>query len=121
MVPCLNAIDTAVACLGNHDLDFGVEEFKYLATLCNFSWLCANVLDPALGEEVPLGNCKRTVILTSSNGVQVGFVGVVEGDWLDTIDTNKSELFLRLSNSCKAGTEAQRGRGAHRHRAVSSA
>ncbi|KAI6789456.1 5'-nucleotidase [Hortaea werneckii] len=56
MVPMLNLVKTDVACLGNHDLDFGVEQFRYLAGLCKFPWLCANVLDPALGEDAPLGN-----------------------------------------------------------------
>lgn len=87
MVPALNTLGTTVSCLGNHDLDFGVEQFQYLATLCKFPWLCANVLDPALGEDVPLGNCKRTVILTSSNGIKIGFIGIVEREWLDTINT----------------------------------
>ncbi|KAK5175770.1 uncharacterized protein LTR77_000910 [Saxophila tyrrhenica] len=87
MVPALNALETTVACLGNHDLDFGVEQFQYLASLCEFPWLCANVLDPALGEDVPLGNCKRTLMLTSSNGIKVGFIGLVEREWLDTINT----------------------------------
>lgn len=87
MVPALNELQTSVACLGNHDLDFGVEQFQYLASRCNFPWLCANVLDPALGDEIPLGNCKRTVMLTSSNGIKVGFIGIVEREWLDTINT----------------------------------
>ena len=87
MVPALNTIGTSVACLGNHDLDFGVEQFERLAAQCNFSWLCANVLDPALGEDVPLGHCKRTTMLTSSTGIKIGVIGVVEREWLDTINT----------------------------------
>ena len=92
MVPALNALETTVSCLGNHDLDFGVDQFKYLAKLCKFPWLCANVLDPALGENVPLGNCKPTVMITSSNGIKVGFIGLVEREWLDTINTLPPDL-----------------------------
>ncbi|KAK4503854.1 hypothetical protein PRZ48_004769 [Zasmidium cellare] len=87
MLGALNGVHTDVACLGNHDLDFGVEQFRYLAAQCKFPWLCANVLDPALGEDVPLGNCKRTVMLESSNGIKIGVIGVVEREWLDTINT----------------------------------
>ena len=87
MVPALNTLDTTIACLGNHDLDFGVEQFQYLASQCQFPWLCANVLDPALGDNVPLGNCKRTYMLTSSNGIKIGVIGLVEREWLDTINT----------------------------------
>lgn len=69
MVPMLNTIGTDCACVGvriyvclradptaqNHDLDFGVKQFRYLAERCRFPWLLANVLDPALGPDVPLG------------------------------------------------------------------
>ncbi|KAK3721937.1 hypothetical protein LTR37_002753 [Vermiconidia calcicola] len=102
MVPALNTINTTIACLGNHDLDFGVEQFRNLASQCEFPWLCANVLDPALGEEVPLGNCKRTSIITTSNGITVGFIGVVEREWLDTINTLPPNLQY-LSASATVG------------------
>lgn len=87
MVPLLNLVKTNVACLGNHDLDFGVEQFKYLAGMCTFPWLCANVLDPALGDETPLGNCLKVTMLTASNGIKLGVIGLVERDWLDTINS----------------------------------
>ena len=87
MVPALNMLETDVACLGNHDLDFGVEQFEYLASLCKFSWLCTNVVDPDLGQDVALGRCERTVMLTASNGLKIGFVGLVEREWLDTINS----------------------------------
>ena len=63
-----------------------MKQFRDLASQCNFPWLCANVLDPALGEKIPLGNCKRTEILTSSNGIKIGFIGIVEREWLDLIN-----------------------------------
>lgn len=87
MVPALNTLNTTIACLGNHDLDFGVEQFQHLAAQCQFPWLCANVLDPALGQNVPLGHCKRTHMLTSSNGIKIGVIGLVEREWLDTINS----------------------------------
>lgn len=87
MVPVLNGTGIDVACLGNHDLDFGMEQFSYLAKQCTFPWLVANVLDPALGDNVPLGNCKRTVMLTASNGIKIGVIGLVEREWLATINS----------------------------------
>ena len=44
MVPVLNDLGTDVACVGNHDLDFGVKQFRNLAEQCSFPWLLANVL-----------------------------------------------------------------------------
>lgn len=75
MVPILNRIKTDVACLGNHDLDFGVEQFMYLAEQCEFPWLCANVVDPAVGG--PIGKLKGTHLF-ESNGVKIGVIGLVE-------------------------------------------
>ena len=113
MVPVLNTVNTTVACLGNHDLDFGVEQFQYLAKQCEFPWLCANVLDPALGEDVPLGNCKRTVMLTASNGIKIGVIGVVEREWLDTINTLPPDLkYISASATVKELAPGLRGEGA---------
>jgi len=92
MVPILNQIKTSVACLGNHDLDFGVDQFNYLAKQCEFPWLCANVEDPALGEGVSIGGLPKTVILESSNGLKVGVIGLVEREWLDTINSLPPDL-----------------------------
>nr|POF15375.1 mannosylglucosyl-3-phosphoglycerate phosphatase [Quercus suber] len=92
MVPALNSLRTTAACLGNHDLDFGVQQFQLLAGMCDFPWLCANVLDPALGSDVPLGNCKRSVMITASNGIRIGVIGLVEQEWLDTINTLPPDL-----------------------------
>jgi hypothetical protein len=65
----------------NHDLDFGVAQFRHLRDQCQFPWLLANVLDPALGEDVPIGNCEKTCMLTSSNGIKVGVIGLGEREW----------------------------------------
>lgn len=95
MVPILNNIGTDVACVGNHDLDFGIRQFRYLSQQCNFPWLLANVLDPALGENVPLGNAKPTTMLESSNGIKIGVIGLVEREWLDTINSLPPNLIYK--------------------------
>ncbi|KAG9247776.1 5'-nucleotidase [Calycina marina] len=95
MVPVLNGIGTDVACVGNHDLDFGVKQFRYLTSQCTFPWLLANVIDPALGENIPLGNAKKTVMLTSSNGIKIGVIGLVEREWLDTINSLPPNLIYK--------------------------
>ncbi|PBP20195.1 putative 5'-nucleotidase [Diplocarpon rosae] len=95
MVPVLNTIGTDVACVGNHDLDFGVRQFRHLAKQCSFPWLLANVIDPALGDDVPLGNAQKTVMLTSSNGIKIGVIGLVEREWLDTINSLPPDLIYK--------------------------
>jgi 5'-nucleotidase len=113
MVPLLNATGVDAACLGNHDLDFGMEQFEHLAKKCTFPWLVANVFDPALGENVPLGNCKRTVMLTASNGIKVGVIGLVEREWLATLNSLPPNLKYISASATAAELAPQlRGQGA---------
>ncbi|KAI1322567.1 Metallo-dependent phosphatase [Xylariaceae sp. FL0255] len=95
MIPLLNNIGTDAAALGNHDLDFGVLKFKHLASKCEFPWLVANILDPALGADVPIGNCKKTHTITSSNGIKVGLIGLGEREWLATINSLPPNLIYK--------------------------
>jgi 2',3'-cyclic-nucleotide 2'-phosphodiesterase (5'-nucleotidase family) len=44
MPPVLNQVGVQAACVGNHDLDFGISKFEELARKCKFPWLMANVL-----------------------------------------------------------------------------
>ncbi|KAI0473198.1 Metallo-dependent phosphatase [Xylariaceae sp. FL0804] len=98
MVPLLNNIGTDAAALGNHDLDFGVRQFRHLASKCNFPWLIANVLDPALGDSVPIGNCKKTLMMTSSNGIKIGLIGLGEREWLETINSLPPNLIYKSAS-----------------------
>ncbi|ETI23520.1 hypothetical protein G647_05322 [Cladophialophora carrionii CBS 160.54] len=95
MVPVLNLLGTDVSCVGNHDLDFGVKQFRSLAQKCDFPWLLANVLDPQHGPDVPLGKALKTVMLTASNGIKIGVIGLVEREWLDTINSLPPDLVYK--------------------------
>lgn len=113
MVPILNTINTDVAALGNHDLDFGVTQFRELAGQCNFPWLVANILDPALGENVPIGNCKRTHMLIASNGLKIGVIGLGEREWLETINSLPPDLIYKsVSETAKELIPQLRAEGA---------
>lgn len=57
MPPVLNQAQVACACVGNHDLDFGVNRFEDLAKKCKFPWLMANVLQKETEDLFP--QCKR--------------------------------------------------------------
>lgn len=102
MVPVLNNIGNDVACVGNHDLDFGIRQFRHLSKQCNFPWLLANVLDPALGDDVPLGNAQKTAILESSNGIKIGVIGLVEREWLATINSLPPNLIYKSASATAA-------------------
>jgi 2',3'-cyclic-nucleotide 2'-phosphodiesterase (5'-nucleotidase family) len=62
-------------------LDFGIAQFRHLRSQCKFPWLLANVLDPDLGEGEALANCQKTIMLTASNGIKIGVIGLGEREW----------------------------------------
>lgn len=86
-------------CAQNHDLDFGVPQFEHLVKQCEFPWLLANVLDPGLGDDVPLGHAKKTEIITSSNGIKIGIIGLVEKEWLETINSLPPNLIFKSASA----------------------
>jgi hypothetical protein len=56
------------------DFDFGVDQMMYLVQQCRFPWLIGNVFH----EGKPLGNGLQTYLLTASNGIKIGLMGLVE-------------------------------------------
>ena len=73
-------------------------QFRHLSKQCTFPWLLGNVIDPALGEDQPLGGCQKTVIIESSNGVKVGLIGLAEREWLDTINSLPPNLIYKSAS-----------------------
>lgn len=82
----------------NHDLDFGVAHFQQLAKDCKFPWLIANVLDPALGATVSLGNCRKTAMMVC-NGIKIGLIGLVEREWLPTVNLLPPNLIYKSASA----------------------
>jgi 5'-nucleotidase len=81
-------------------LDFGVKQFRSLTSQCKFPWLLANVQDPALGEEVPIGNSLKTHIHTvPSTGLKMGFIGIGEREWLATINSLPPNIVYRSATA----------------------
>lgn len=71
MPPVLCAAGVAIAALGNHDLDYGVENFKALAAECGFPWLCANAVDLTEGElYAHVGGCLYVCVRACVFGAQ---------------------------------------------------
>ena len=68
----------------NHDLDFGIPQYKYLTSQCHFPWLLANVFEP--DGKTLLADSKPTHMLTSSNGIKIGLIGIAEQEWLATVN-----------------------------------
>jgi 5'-nucleotidase len=77
------------------------------------------VLDPALGEDVPLGNAKQTALLSAS-GVKIGCIGLGEREWLATINALPPDLvYVSASQMARALVPGLRASGADLVLAVS--
>lgn len=76
---CLLGVDCAT--VGNHDLDFGVDQLIKLIQLTGCPWMCANVIDQLTGK--PIAGVHETLMF-ERNGVKIGLLGVVE-PWLSSI------------------------------------
>lgn len=85
MIPVLNAIGTHCAVFGNHDFDHGLDVLSEWIKQTKFPWLMSNVVDNETGR--PLGGGKITHILHHKSKITIGFMGLVEKEWLDTLPT----------------------------------
>lgn len=62
---------------------------------------------------MPLGNAKRTHMLTTSNGIKVGIIGIGEREWLDTINSLPPNLiYLSATATAKELVPKLREEGA---------
>lgn len=82
MIPFLKRAKVDVACVGNHDLDFGVERFQELSEMCEFPWLLSNILWK--NNKEPLWGTKLYHII-EHKGKKIGFFGVAEQAWVETL------------------------------------
>ncbi|HWT83797.1 MAG TPA: 5'-nucleotidase C-terminal domain-containing protein, partial [Candidatus Methylomirabilis sp.] len=74
MVAVLNAARLDLATFGNHEFDFGAEITRRRMAESRFTWISANVLDPATG--LPFGGAVPFV-LREYGGARVAFFGLV--------------------------------------------
>ena len=70
LVELMNDLGYAAACPGNHEFDWGVENFSARAQQAEFPYLCCNLTDL---EGNPLFDA---YLVTQLNGVKIGFVGI---------------------------------------------
>ena len=89
MVPILNAAKVDVACMGNHDFDFGIENLVALVQGCTFPWLMSNVTYKPTGRALAEG---ERYVIKVVGGRRIGFIGVVEKDWMATLSTIEEEV-----------------------------
>ena len=87
MVPVLNNAGVDIALYGNHDFDFGLDNLIRLAERCNFVWLLSNVVYKPTGRQLADGAVMHIVDDAGGSGQRVGFIGLVESEWMATLAT----------------------------------
>lgn len=93
MIPVLKALHIDCACLGNHDLDFGVPDFIALREECGFPWICSNArnVDEKGNPQEQLAGCEEYVILEKHEN-RVLVLGLIESAWMATLSTIEPEM-----------------------------
>jgi len=84
MIPILNALNVNMAVFGNHDFDFGVDELMEFSSATNCPWLLSNVIDNMTERQLADGEIKRMIDWCER---KIGFIGLVEEEWLVTLAT----------------------------------
>ncbi|KAK7693426.1 hypothetical protein QCA50_002994 [Cerrena zonata] len=82
MPPIANGLGIDVGVAGNHEFDFGYPRLKELINDTAFPWLLSNIVDTTTGK-VP--EPMKEFYVLERVGVRIGFVGLVEKDWIATI------------------------------------
>ncbi|KAI5124075.1 hypothetical protein M0805_003902 [Coniferiporia weirii] len=113
MVPVINELAPDVAVTGNHDFDFGYPHLTKLLNDTNFPWLLSNIVDTTTGK-VP--NTLHEFHVIERCGVRVGFIGLVEKEWIATVSSwppnfqykDMAEVALKLSEHLRNPQGEQR-------------
>ncbi|CAK8675103.1 unnamed protein product [Clavelina lepadiformis] len=85
MIEVLNYLEVDVAVYGNHEFDFGVAHAAQCIAKMNSTWFLGNVTDKLTKRNLAEG--KNKLMIERRNGFKVGFLGLVEEEWLDTLAT----------------------------------
>ena len=102
MVPVLNNIGVEVACIGNHDLDYGIEELETLTKATKFPWMMSNMGDRKTGKL--LANSKETyVVVDQTTGLKIGYFAVGEEEWIHTLATSVDKSRILYTHQIEVG------------------
>ncbi len=100
MVAGLNAIGLDLATFGNHEFDFGPDVTRQRMQESRFTWVSANVLDPATG--LPLGGAVPFIV-RQLGGVRVAIFGLTTPE---THALSKGAANLKFLDPIQAARDA---------------
>ncbi len=71
IVELMNEVGYDVAVIGNHEFDYGMEQFKKNVSLAKFQYVCCNFIDLASGESY-----LKPYTIIEKAGKKIAFVGI---------------------------------------------
>ena len=90
MLDALNKLGVSAAVPGNHEFDFGLENFEEQVGRSSFPWVLSNLVQQKTGLP-PSGVVPHLVV--ESHGHRVGLMGLV-GDWMWKQVATRGETFV---------------------------
>ena len=89
MLPVFRELNVAVACLGNHDIDFGAERMSQLVKKSGTPWIMSNLSMVGEGPEEGkrIGGIDRYHVIENfkGTGLKIGLFGLGEKEWLEML------------------------------------
>ena len=81
MVEPFNKLNVNISCLGNHELDLGIEHARKMIDKTNCPWIISNLVEKDK-ESKPLCGLEPFKVIEHS-GFKIGFMGFAEEAWLE--------------------------------------
>lgn len=69
----MHSLGTVASAVGNHEFDYGLDKLQDWSRQCNYTFVCANVIDPK-SREIPTGF--KPYIMVETGGVKVALIGL---------------------------------------------
>uniref|UniRef100_A0A095A566 Trifunctional nucleotide phosphoesterase protein YfkN n=1 Tax=Schistosoma haematobium TaxID=6185 RepID=A0A095A566_SCHHA len=79
----MNKMYIQCSLFGNHEFDYGMNNFNECMNQCNFPWINSNVYDKELNEL--LGTKLSYKIIDYNNDIKIGIIGLIEKEWIEVI------------------------------------
>ena len=85
-----NAMKVDAACIGNHELDFGIDRMSEILTQTmppqgSCHWVMSNMKEKGMSK-TGLGGLPRTAVIEKGPLLRIGFIGLSEQEWFETFN-----------------------------------
>ena len=101
MVVPFNSLNVDISCVGNHEVDMGIEHAKSLIAKTNCPWILSNIIQKDSGKQF----CDvEPFHIIERDGFKIGFLGFAEAEWFDQFkpEIDISELeYIDFNDSLK--------------------